>query len=43
MLGFGISTKEDVENAHQSCDGAIIGSAYIRSLMEAKDLIAELI
>ena len=43
MLGFGISTKADVENAHQSCDGAIIGSAYIRSLMEKKDLIAELV
>ena len=43
MLGFGISTKEDVENAHQSCDGAIIGSAYIRSLMEEKDLLAELV
>jgi tryptophan synthase alpha chain len=43
MLGFGISTKEDVENVHLSCDGAIIGSAYIRSLMEEKDLLVELV
>ncbi|MBI1835977.1 MAG: tryptophan synthase subunit alpha [Flavobacteriia bacterium] len=42
MIGFGISTKNDVEKAHKSCDGAIIGSAYIKSLIEKRDLVREL-
>lgn len=32
MIGFGIRSKEDVENVHQIADGAIIGSAYIRAI-----------
>jgi len=37
MLGFGISSKKDIIQAHQFCDGAIIGSAYIKSIMEEKE------
>jgi len=32
MLGFGISSKEDVVKAQQNCDGAIVGSAYLKAL-----------
>jgi len=39
MLGFGISTKEDILKAHKYCDGAIIGSAYIKSLKENFSII----
>lgn len=41
MMGFGISTKKDVEQAHKYCDGAIIGSAYIRSLLKEVDFFEE--
>lgn len=32
MLGFGIKNREDVERACQTCDGAIIGTAYLKAL-----------
>ena len=32
MLGFGIKSKKDILKAHENCDGAIIGSAYLKSL-----------
>lgn len=37
MLGFGINTKEDVLKAHQNCDGAIIGSAYLKALKNGNE------
>jgi tryptophan synthase alpha chain len=45
MLGFGINTKEDVLKAHQNCDGAIIGSAYLKALKTGSEtkFIGELI
>ena len=36
MVGFGITSREDVLNVHQKADGAIIGSAYLRALSEGK-------
>lgn len=33
MMGFGISTAEDVKKAQMHCDGAIIGSAYLKAVM----------
>ncbi len=32
MMGFGISDKQGIKKAHQYCDGAIIGSAYLKAL-----------
>lgn len=32
MIGFGIKSKEDIEQVHHLADGAIIGSAYISAL-----------
>lgn len=32
MLGFGINTFEDVQKAQKNCDGAIIGSAYLKAV-----------
>ena len=37
MLGFGINTKEDVLKALQNCDGAIIGSAYLKALKNGNE------
>ncbi len=37
MLGFGINTKADVLKAHQNCDGAIIGSAYLKALKNGSE------
>ena len=37
MLGFGINTKDDVLKAQQNCDGAIIGSAYLKVLKNGKE------
>ena len=37
MLGFGINSKEDVFKAQQNCDGAIIGSAYLKALKNGKE------
>lgn len=38
MIGFGISTSMDVKNAHKHCDGAIIGSAYLKALKIGKEI-----
>ena len=43
MLGFGISSKSDIEKAHLHCDGAIIGSAYIKSILEERSYIDEIL
>jgi tryptophan synthase alpha chain len=32
MLGFGINSLEKVQQAHASCDGAIVGTAYLKAL-----------
>lgn len=42
MMGFGISNKDDINQVYKYCDGAIIGSAYIKSLLENRDLISEI-
>lgn len=39
MLGFGISSSEDVKKTHIHCDGAIIGSAYLKALKENKETV----
>lgn len=39
MLGFGISTLKDIEKAHVHCDGAIIGSAFLKAV-EKDSLVA---
>jgi tryptophan synthase alpha chain len=36
-IGFGISSAEDVSKVSQDFDGVIIGSAYMRMIMEADD------
>lgn len=38
MIGFGIKSRDDVEEVHYSADGAIIGSAYIRALTENNEM-----
>lgn len=38
QIGFGISTKEDVEKAWSYANGAIIGSAFLRAIAESNDL-----
>lgn len=38
MLGFNIRNKEDVAFAQQHCSGAIIGSAFIRSIADSCNL-----
>jgi len=35
MVGFGISTPDDVKNFSPYCDGVIVGSAVIKSLMQS--------
>lgn len=35
-MGFGIKQKKDIEFAYQFCDGAIIGSAYLKALEKGK-------
>ena len=37
LVGFGISSEEDVRKYSPFCDGVIVGSAVIKSLMENKD------
>lgn len=48
LAGFGISTKEHVENFEQVCDGVVIGSKIVQSLYEdgiaeTKKLLAKII
>lgn len=38
QIGFGISTKNDVEKAWSYANGAIIGSAFLRTITETNDL-----
>lgn len=38
MMGFGISTAADVKMAQNHCDGAIIGSAYLKALRKGESL-----
>jgi tryptophan synthase alpha chain len=48
LIGFGISKPEDVRNFSSYCDGVIVGSAVIKSLLNSRDnkatfrLVAEL-
>lgn len=37
MLGFGIKSKSDVLKAQENCDGAIVGSAYLKALKNGKE------
>ncbi len=37
MLGFGISNSADVKKAQTHCDGAIIGSAYLKSVKNGEE------
>lgn len=39
MMGFGISNLTDAKKAQAYCDGAIIGSAYIKAIFSGKDLV----
>ncbi len=41
QIGFGISTKEDVEKAWSFANGAIIGSAFLRVLDKAENKLPE--
>ncbi|WP_333660471.1 tryptophan synthase subunit alpha [Chishuiella changwenlii] len=43
QIGFGISTKEDVEKAWNYANGAIIGSAFLRVLKQANGNISQAI
>jgi len=36
LVGFGISTADDVKRFAPNCDGVIVGSAVIKSLIESK-------
>ena len=38
LIGFGISKAEDVKKFSPYCDGVIVGSAVIKSLMESNGL-----
>lgn len=38
LVGFGIKDKESFENACKYSNGAIVGSAFVRTLEESKDL-----
>lgn len=37
MIGFGIKSKEDFENVTEKADGGIIGTAFVRILLENQD------
>jgi len=39
FMGFGIKSREDIERVNTYCDGAIIGSAFIRSIDENREAI----
>ena len=38
QIGFGISTKEDVEKAWSYANGAIIGSAFLRAISDTNNM-----
>lgn len=37
LVGFGISTKENIKQISPYCDGVIVGSAIIKKIMECKN------
>jgi len=37
FIGFGIQNRQDVTRVHSVCDGAIIGSAFIKSVLNNKE------
>lgn len=37
MIGFGIKSKEDFENVTEKADGGIIGTAFVKILLEKKN------
>lgn len=39
VTGFGIKTREDVENINRMSDGAVVGSALIHKLTESKNWV----
>ncbi|MEG0698067.1 MAG: tryptophan synthase subunit alpha, partial [Algoriella sp.] len=41
QIGFGISTKEDVQKAWSFANGAIIGSAFLRVLEKSEGNISD--
>lgn len=42
-VGFGISSKEDVDRLRGKCDGVIVGSAIVKRINKGKDDIANFI
>ncbi len=40
LIGFGISSPEDVKNLTAYCEGVIVGSAVIKSLMHQNKVSA---
>lgn len=42
MIGFGVSKPEDVKTFSPYCDGVIVGSVVIKSLLKDKDLTSTL-
>ncbi|NVK64803.1 MAG: tryptophan synthase subunit alpha [Flavobacteriales bacterium] len=38
FMGFGIDSKEKVDFVHEVCDGAIIGSAYLKALEHGNEI-----
>jgi tryptophan synthase alpha chain len=45
MLGFGINNSQKVTDAHEVCDGAIVGTAYLKAVKnnQAQEFVQELI
>jgi tryptophan synthase alpha chain len=40
LIGFGISTPDDIKNIKQYCDGVIVGSAVIKKLLDGASVKA---
>jgi tryptophan synthase alpha chain len=40
-VGFGISSREQVERFGKICDAVVVGSAIVRTVGEAEALLAE--
>jgi tryptophan synthase alpha chain len=43
LIGFGISDHESFLKASKNASGAIIGSAFVKMIAQAKDLQAEIV
>ena len=43
LIGFGISDYESFMKASKNASGAIIGSAFVKMIAQAKDLSAEIV